>query len=52
MAEHGQCGRARGQHLTLALADNTPGDLRRETGRILVIGGAERATVLFGNGFE
>lgn len=37
---------------TLTLADNTPGDLRREVGRILFVGGPLRATQLFRDGFE
>ncbi|HWS26938.1 MAG TPA: hypothetical protein VN259_10260, partial [Xanthomonadales bacterium] len=37
---------------TLNLSDNSPGDLRREAGRILFIGGPVRSTPLFANGFE
>ena len=37
---------------TLNLSDNSPGDLRREAGRILFIGGPVRSASLFANGFE
>ena len=37
---------------TLTLVDNSPGDLRREVGRILFVGGPMLPTSLFRNGFE
>ena len=37
---------------TLNLTDNSPGDLRREVGRILFVGGPVRLVPLFANGFE
>ena len=37
---------------TLNLSDNSAGDLRREPGRILFIGGPVRSAPLFANGFE
>ncbi len=41
-----------GQRFFLSIADNAPGDLRSEPGRILFMGGAVRALPLFGDGFE
>lgn len=37
---------------TLGLVDNSPGDLRREVGRILFVGGPMQLVPLFANGFE
>jgi photosystem II stability/assembly factor-like uncharacterized protein len=37
---------------TLEITDNSPGDLRREVGRILFVGGPVRLTPLFATGFE
>ncbi len=37
---------------TLQITDNSPGDLRREVGRILFVGGPVRLAPLFANGFE
>lgn len=37
---------------TLALTDNSPGDLRREVGRILFVGGPAQPVPLYANGFE
>lgn len=37
---------------TLNLTDNSPGDLRREIGRILFVGGPVQSAPVFANGFE
>ena len=47
-----QAATRNGNTWSFTLADNSPGDLRREPGRILFVGAPVRALPLFVNGFE